>query len=229
MRAASLSHVTDWIFDLDNTLYPRECNLFAQIDLLITQYMIDVTGLEHDAARKLQKDYYRDHGTTLNGLMVHYGIDPNHYLDTVHRIDYSSVEPDPELVGLIAGLPGRKFIFTNADAGHARKVLERLGGDPEMFDGLFDIRDSSFSPKPIRSAYDAFVDHFAIDPSRAAMFDDLDKNLVVPHQMGMSTIQVVAHPDWRHDQVDAWELDRDHKAPHIHELTEDLKQFLASL
>ena len=218
-----------WIFDLDNTLYPRECNLFAQIDLLISQYMVDVTGLEYSATRRLQKDYYRDHGTTLNGLMLHYGVDPDHYLNTVHEIDYSDVAPDPELVGLIDELPGRKYIFTNADNGHARKVLARLGGDAAMFDGLFDIRDSQFSPKPIRAAYDAFVDKYAIAPEQAVMFDDLDKNLVVPHEMGMETVQVVASRDWAHHQVDDWELDRDHKAPHIHNLTENLKQFLASL
>src|SRR6188768_1084602 len=108
----SLSHVTDWVFDLDNTLYPRECNLFAQIDLLISQYMVSVTQLPYDEARALQKTYYRDYGTTLNGLMQRHSIDPDHFLNTVHAIDYSPVVAQPNLLAAIRALPGRKFILT---------------------------------------------------------------------------------------------------------------------
>jgi len=225
IRANSLDHVTDWVFDLDNTLYPRECNLFAQIDLLITAYVEQVTGLEQVAARRLQKDYYRDHGTTLNGLMVHHGVDPDHYLDNVHRIDYSPVEAHPELVATITALPGRKFIFTNADAGHARSVLTRLGG-ADLFDGIFDIRDANYAPKPVASAYDSFLSRFGIAPESAVMFDDLEKNLKVPHDLGMSTVQVVAGADFAHDQVDDWELAQAHDHGHIHHVTNDLATFL---
>ncbi|MEO8883281.1 MAG: pyrimidine 5'-nucleotidase, partial [Devosia sp.] len=124
----SLDHVTDWVFDLDHTLYPRECNLFAQIDVLITHYVMAVTKLDFTEARVLQKSYYRDYGTTLNGLMLTHSIDPEHFLKTVHAIDYSPVEPHPALVKAIEALPGRKFILTNGDVPHARHVLERLGG-----------------------------------------------------------------------------------------------------
>src|SRR5215204_162055 len=123
----SLSHVTDWVFDLDNTLYPRECNLFAQIDMLISHYMVGVTQLPFDEARALQKAYYRDYGTTLNGLMQRHEVDPDHFLNTVHAIDYSPVAAHPDLVDAIRALPGRKFILTNGDVGHARAVLNRLG------------------------------------------------------------------------------------------------------
>src|SRR5262245_30506659 len=119
----SLSHVTDWVFDLDNTLYPRECNLFAQIDLLISDYMVSVTQLPYAEARALQKAYYRDYGTTLNGLMQRHEVDPDHFLATVHAIDYSPVAAHPDLIGAIRALPGRKFILTNGDVGHARAVL----------------------------------------------------------------------------------------------------------
>src|SRR4051812_16846543 len=135
----SLSHVTDWVFDLDNTLYPRTCNLFAQIDVLITHYVMSVPQLEFDAARALQKGYYRDYGTTLNGLMQTHEIDPDHFLNTVHAIDYSPVVAHPNLVDAIRALPGRKFILTNGDVGHARAVLRRLGGD-ELFEHVYDIR-----------------------------------------------------------------------------------------
>src|SRR5690606_15956784 len=113
----SLSHVTDWVFDLDNTLYPRECNLFAQIDLLISEYMLGGTQLPYEEARALQKAYYRDYGTTLNGLMQRHSVDPDHFLRTVHDIDYSPVPSHPDLVSAIRDLPGRKFILTNGDVG----------------------------------------------------------------------------------------------------------------
>jgi putative hydrolase of the HAD superfamily len=223
----SLSHVTDWVFDLDNTLYPRTCNLFAQIDVLITHYVMSVTQLEFDAARALQKGYYRDYGTTLNGLMQTHKIDPDHFLNTVHAIDYSPVEAHPDLVEAIRALPGRKFILTNGDVGHARAVLKRLGGD-ELFEHVYDIRAMTYVPKPHREAYDGFFKVHGIDPNRAVMFDDLEKNLLVPHEVGMSTVQVVAGEDFAHEQVDAWELGRSTGA-HVHHVAEDLAKFLGAL
>lgn len=227
LAPAGLAHVTDWVFDLDNTLYPRECNLFAQIDVRITHYVMDVTRLDFTTARALQKTYYRDYGTTLNGLMQRHDIDPNHFLDTVHAIDYSPVMPDPDLVSAIRDLPGRKFILTNGDTGHARAVLSRLG-DTGLFEDVHDIRAMTFVPKPHRQAYDGFFARHDIDPARAVMFDDLEKNLVVPHEVGMATVQVVAGADFAHEQVDAWELDRA-SGPHVHHVTSRLALFLRSL
>jgi len=227
-RMAKLDDVSNWVFDLDNTLYPRSCNLFAQIDRLITRYVMDVTGLDRIPAHRLQKDYYRDHGTTLNGLMNVYGVDPDHYLSQVHAIDYSPVEPDPELVDLIKKLPGRKFVFTNADIGHAEAVLLRLGAR-ELFDGVFDIRSAGFTPKPERLAYEVFLKNFDISPQKAAMFDDLEKNLKVPHLMGMNTVHVVPEADFARDQADNWELSRVDGAQHIHHVTADLVAFLRAL
>lgn len=221
---ASLDHITDWVFDLDNTLYPRECNLFAQVDIRITHYVMDVTRLDFAAARTLQKEYYRDFGTTLNGLMQRHAIDPDHFLDTVHAIDYSPVDPHPELVTAIRELPGRKFILTNGDTGHAGAVLRRLGGD-DLFEDVYDIRAMTYVPKPHRQAYDGFFARHGIDPKRAIMFDDLEKNLVVPHESGMATVQVVAGQDFAHDQVETWELGRA-SGPHVHHVTGDLAGFL---
>ena len=220
----SLSHITDWVFDLDNTLYPRECNLFAQIDLRITNYVMDLTRLEFQAARDLQKSYYRDFGTTLNGLMQRHDVDPDHFLNTVHAIDYSPVDPHPDLVEAIRALPGRKFILTNGDTGHARAVLARLGG-ADLFEHVHDIRAMTYVPKPHRQAYDGFFALHGIDPKRAVMFDDLEKNLVVPHEVGMATVQVVASEDFAHEQVEAWELGRA-AGPHVHHITDDLARFL---
>lgn len=227
ISVSSLSHVTDWVFDLDNTLYPRECNLFAQIDIRITHYVMDVTQLDFTAARTLQKDYYRDFGTTLNGLMQRHSIDPDHFLNSVHAIDYSPVDPHPDLVDAIRALPGRKFILTNGDISHARSVLSRLGGD-DLFEDVHDIRGMNYVPKPHRQAYDGFLGLHSIDPKRAIMFDDLEKNLVVPHEVGMATVQVVPGDDFIHEQVDAWELGRT-TGPHVHHITGDLAGFLRNL
>jgi len=220
-------HVTEWLFDLDNTLYPRECNLFAQIDVLITHYVMGVTSLDFTAARVLQKSYYRDYGTTLNGLMQQHSIDPDDFLRKVHAIDYSPVMAHPGLVEAIAALPGRKFIFTNGDVGHAEAVLDRLGGK-ELFEVIHDIRAMDYQPKPLPHAYDTLLATYGIDPARAAMFDDLDKNLVVPHERGMKTVQVVAGPDYQHVQVEAWEL-APPNGPHVQHSTSDLATFLKAL
>jgi putative hydrolase of the HAD superfamily len=219
------SHVNAWVFDLDNTLYPRECNLFAQIDVLITDYVMAVTRLDFTAARALQKSYYRDYGTTLNGLMQRYSIDPEHFLKTVHSIDYAPVRAHPELVAAIRALPGRKFILTNGDVPHAEAVLARLGGSG-LFEAIHDVRAMSYRPKPLRSAYEGLFAAHGIDPTQAVMFDDLDKNLVVPHEMGMTTVHVVAGEDFEHLQVEAWEL-APATGPHVHHSTSDLAKFLA--
>jgi putative hydrolase of the HAD superfamily len=220
----AFAHITDWVFDLDNTLYPRECNLFAQIDLLISDYMVVATGLPYAEARALQKNYYRDHGTTLHGLMIHYGVDPDHFLKTVHAIDYSGVRPHPGLIKALKALPGRKFILTNGDVGHASAVLDKLGAGG-LFTDIFDIRAMSYKPKPLPEAYESFFALHGVDATRAAMFDDLEKNLLVPHQVGMTTVHVVAAEDFEHDQVESWELGRS-TGPHVHHMTDDLAAFL---
>ncbi len=220
----AFAHVTDWVFDLDNTLYPRECNLFAQIDLLISDYMVTATGLPYAQARALQKRYYHDHGTTLHGLMLHHGVDPDHFLKTVHAIDYSNVPAHPDLVAGLRALPGRRFILTNGDVGHAAAVLDKVGASG-LFTDIFDIRSMGYRPKPLPEAYEAFFAAHGIDATRAAMFDDLEKNLLVPHDVGMTTVHVVAAEDFEHDQVDSWELGRT-TGPHVHHVTDDLAGFL---
>ena len=221
------AEITDWVFDLDNTLYPRECNLFSQIDLLISTYMVGVTGLPYAEARALQKSYYRDHGTTLHGLMLHHGVDPEHFLRTVHAIDYSGVPAHPGLAAALAALPGRKFILTNGDVGHATAVLERVGL-AGMFEGIFDIKAMKYRPKPLPEAYSEFLTAHGVDAKRAAMFDDLEKNLLVPHETGMVTVHVVAADGYAHEQVESWELGQG-DGPHIHHRTNDLAAFLASV
>jgi putative hydrolase of the HAD superfamily len=190
--------------------------------------MVGVTQLPFDEARALQKAYYRDYGTTLNGLMQRHEVDPDHFLNTVHAIDYSPVAAHPDLVEAIRALPGRKFILTNGDLGHARAVLGRLGNADDLFEDIFDIRAMGYKPKPLPEAYAVFFTKHGIDARRAAMFDDLEKNLKVPHDTGMTTVQVIASEAFAHDQVEAWELERTGGA-HVHHMTADLAGFLRKL
>jgi putative hydrolase of the HAD superfamily len=186
----AFSHVNVWIFDLDNTLYPPESALWPQVDQRITLFLGDMFGIDGLSARALQKYYYQRYGTTLKGLMEQYGMEPGPFLDFAHDIDVSGLAPDPDLGLAIAALPGRKLILTNGSEAHARNVAGRLG-IIDHFEAVFDIVAADFTPKPEEATYLKFLDQYQIDPSRAAMFEDLAKNLVVPHQLGMRTVLIL--------------------------------------
>ena len=218
--------VDAWIFDLDNTLYPRHTNLFAQVDRRIREYVERLLAVDADEAHRVQKDYYRRYGTTLRGLMEEHGIAPDDFLEYVHDIDHSPVEADPALAASVASLPGRKFIFTNGSRVHAEKVAARLGFT-DHFEDIFDIVRSELLPKPARATYDRFVAETGIVPSRAAMFEDLSRNLEVPAALGMRTVLVVPSGT-REVFQDDWEMEgRD--APHVDYLTDDLGGFLGAV
>lgn len=218
--------VEAWIFDLDNTLYPRHTNLFAQVDNRIRDYVQRLLEVDAEEAHRIQKDYYRRYGTTLRGLMEERGIQPDDFLAYVHDIDHSPVQPDPVLASAIAALPGRKFIFTNGSRAHAEKIGERLGFT-DHFEDIFDIVRSELLPKPARATYDRFVAETGVDPSRAAMFEDLARNLEVPAALGMRTVLVVPSPGVR-EVVEAWEMEG-HDAPYVDYLTDDLGGFLGDV
>jgi putative hydrolase of the HAD superfamily len=189
------SHVRDWIFDLDNTLYRADNGIFAQIDARMTQFVARLLGLEKTEARLIQKQLYRDHGTTLAGLIAVHKIDPEPYLDFVHDIDLSQLHPDPALSFALMRLPGRRFVFTNGCRNHALRILERLNL-ADNFDQVWDIRTIGFVPKPDPAAYQAVVGHAGIAPKKAAMFEDIARNLVVPHELGMATVWLNGRSDW---------------------------------
>jgi len=217
-----------WVFDLDNTLYPRTSNIWAQIDRLITDYVMAVSGLERGPARALQKALFRDHGTTLAGLMARYGVDPEHYLAAVHRINYTAIAPDPALIAAIAALPGRKLVYTNSVAGHAERVLARLGATG-TFEAVFDIRAAGYRPKPAAEALQTLVAAHGLEAEATAMFDDLAKNLEAPHAAGMTTVQVVPAGELPEGAAEAWELEGGAEAAHVHHVTDDLAGFLGRL
>lgn len=215
--------VVNWVFDLDNTLYPRHTDLFSQIDRNMTDYVAKLLSLPRDAARKLQKDYYRDHGTTLNGLIRMHQVDPNDFLEKVHDIDYSWVEPDPLLGEAIRALPGRKFIFTNGDTRHAERTARALG-ILDHFDDIFDIVAADLTPKPAAETYERFLDVHRIDSADAVMFEDLPRNLTVPKALGMRTVLIVPH-NLDEAMGEAWESSGG-DGGHIDYVTDDLAAFL---
>jgi putative hydrolase of the HAD superfamily len=218
--------VEAWTFDLDNTLYPRSSNLFRQVDERIRAYVRKLLDVDEAEADRIQKNFYRKHGTTLRGLMISHDIDPDEFLQFVHDIDHTVVQPDPALGAALLRLPGKKYIFTNGSRQHAEKVAERLGF-PAHFEGIFDIVAANLVPKPERETYDRFVGRFGIVPERAAMFEDLARNLIVPKAIGMSTILVVP-PGTREVFHGEWEYEgRDDD--HIDFVTDDLARFIGQV
>lgn len=223
---ADFAHVTDWVFDLDNTLYPHHVNLFSQIDRNMTAYVAALLKMDPVAARTLQKDYYRDHGTTLQGLMIHHGIDPNEFLEKAHAIDYTVVPADPALGDAIKALPGRKFIFTNGSVPHAEKTARALG-ILDHFDDIFDIVAADFVPKPAGDTYDKFMSLHRVDTKNAVMFEDLPRNLIVPKTLGMKTVLLVPR-NFEYEFAETWER-TEGADTEVDYVTEDLTGFLTRL
>jgi putative hydrolase of the HAD superfamily len=181
--------VTDWIFDLDNTLYPSSTRLFDLIDARMSAYVQRLLGCDPVEAKRVQKGYFRDHGTTLAGLMKHHGVDPHHFLDDVHDIALDRVAPDDHLAAALRRLPGRRFVFTNGNDAYAERVLAAIGIG-EDFHGLIDIHACDYRPKPDPHGYQLMIDRFAIDPARAVLVEDMAKNLKPAKALGMTTVWV---------------------------------------
>jgi putative hydrolase of the HAD superfamily len=189
MTRGALAHVDTWIFDLDNTLYSASTHLFGQIDVRMKAFIARELGLGPDDAQALQKRYYREHGTTLRGLMLNHSVDPDAFLDFVHDIDHTVLEPDAALRAVLARLPGRRYIYTNGIAHHATQVATRLG-ILHLFDGIFDIRTGGYIPKPDPAPYREIVTRYGIAPARAVMFEDSFQNLKPAADLGMATVWV---------------------------------------
>ncbi|PWC43524.1 pyrimidine 5'-nucleotidase [Azospirillum sp. TSO22-1] len=197
-----LSQIRVWIFDLDNTLYPASCNLFAQVDRRIGEFIARHFGIPHDEARAMQKRFFREHGTTLRGLMVEHDVDPEPFLDYVHAIDVTPVEPSPRLDKALERLPGRKVIYTNGSVTHAGNVTARLG-IARHFDTVFGIVEAGYVPKPDPRPYATLVERHGIDPKRACMVEDIARNLAPAHAMGMTTVWVRSEADWARPDLGA--------------------------
>jgi putative hydrolase of the HAD superfamily len=219
-RPVPLDAVETWVFDLDNTLYPAASSLFDQVDRRMGEFVARHLGLPFDAGRAEQKRLFRAHGTTLRGLMVEHGVDPVVFMDHVHAIDLSGIDPDPRLDAALARLPGRKVVYTNGSVAHAARVTAHLG-IARHFDATFDIAAAGWVPKPEPAPYATMLDRLAIDPARAAMVEDIARNLVPAAALGMATVWVRSDADWAKAGAAA--------ATHIHHETDDLPAFLLAL
>lgn len=216
--ACALHEIETWIFDLDNTLYPATCQLYVEVEARMTDFIMTELKLGREEAITLRKRFFQQHGTTLRGLMNDYGMAPARFLDYVHQIDLSSVSPDPELKAAIAALPGRKLIFTNGTVPHAERVLARLGLE-EHFGGIHDIVSCNYVPKPDPSGYHDLIKRHKITPTRAAMVEDMAKNLAPAAALGMTTVWVKGGPH---------ASEEDAALPHIHHVVERLASWLAA-
>jgi putative hydrolase of the HAD superfamily len=215
-----------WIFDLDNTLYPAQCNLFAEVDMRMGAFIARYLGVPLAHARHLQKSYYRQFGTTLSGLMQVHKLEPQPFLDYVHDIDLSSVPEAPELAAAISALPGRKLIFTNGSRRHAERVAEKLGV-LHLFEDICDIAACGFVPKPEPDAFNRMVARHGLAPEVAAMFEDMPHNLEAPHALGMTTVLV--HSEYLDHPAQLQIRDWTELPAHIDHATDDLTQFLGSI
>jgi putative hydrolase of the HAD superfamily len=225
-EARGFAHVETWVFDLDNTLYPHHLNLWQQVDARIRSYIAEFLNISPEDAFRKQKDLYRRYGTTLRGMMTEHGMAPDDFLNYVHQIDHSPITPNPALGAALERLPGRKLILTNGTTAHANAVMQRLAVD-RHFEDVFDIIAGELEPKPMAVTYDRFLKRHGVDPARAAMFEDLARNLEVPHALGMTTVLVVPERT-REVFREGWELEgRD--ASHVDHVTDDLVGFLEKI
>lgn len=225
---ADLRHVENWVFDLDNTLYPAECRLFAQIDARMADFIRAALNVDEDEARRLQKHYYVKYGTTLAGLMAEHRTSPDDFLAYVHDIDHSVVPRNDPLRAAIEDLPGRRYVFTNGSVAHAEKTLSRIGLE-DLFDDIFDIRAADWTPKPHRGTYEKFIAAMRVSPRQSAMFEDLAHNLEAAHDLGMTTVLVCQDAAWFADEPQEKRPAKpgDAHGAHIHHVTDDLAGFLA--
>jgi putative hydrolase of the HAD superfamily len=211
--------IETWIFDLDNTLYPSTSDLFPQISARMGRFIAERFGLGDAAASALQKQLFRSHGTTMRGLMLEHGVDPHHFMDFVHDIDLTRLAPAVALGAALAALPGRKLVFTNGSRRHAERVLAQLGLAAQMT-GIFDIADADFIPKPHPSGYRTLIERYAVEPKRAAMVEDMARNLAPAAALGMVTVLVHSRAEWAQDGAEGdW----------VQHRTDDLAGWLAAL
>ena len=218
-----LRQTETWVFDLDNTLYPASCGLMAEVSSRMTRFVADTLKLEPDAALIEQKRMFREHGTTLRGLMNYHDVDPVHFMDYVHAVDYSVVGPMPRLNAALDQLPGRKVVFTNASTANAETVLGNLG-IADHFTGIFDVAAADYVPKPNPKPYETLARQHAFDPAHAVMLEDIGPNLRPAAQMGMTTVWVRYNPE-----NDPYWAVPEEDSDYIHHETDDLITWLESV
>jgi len=180
--------IEHWLFDLDDTIYPASSGLFRHVSARITRRIGELLGLPEDAARSVQRAYWRQYGTSLRGLVVEHGVDPEPFLAYVHDVPVEDVlTPDPELAAMLRALPGERHVFTNGPSEFAERVLARLGAR-DAFTHLFDIRHAAFVPKPDPVPYVRALARLGANPARIVLVDDAPQNVVQGRAMGLRTV-----------------------------------------
>lgn len=178
------------IFDLDNTLYAPERQLFSLIDVRINRYMTEVVGIPALEVDALRRNYWHLYGVTLQGLIRHHGVDPEDYLAYVHDVDVASrLEPDLQLRAALLALPQRKTVFTNGSTCHAGRVLSALGIS-DLFETIYDIHIADYCPKPFREPFQAVLAALGVAAGQCVMIEDMRDNLRTAKQLGMHTVLV---------------------------------------
>src|ERR1700719_1484478 len=213
-----LGEIETWIFDLDNTLYPASCGLFPQVQQRMNEYICDRLAASEEQAAELRRTYFREHGTTMNGLMKVNNIDPHDFLAFVHEVDLACVPPDPALVAALGGLNGRKIVHNNGSVRHAERLLDHLGISP-AFRGMIDIVAADFEPMPALTGYRLLLKRHSVRPNTALMLEDMARNLAPAAELGMTTAWLRNGVDWAME-----EADRDY----VHHVVDDLPAFLAA-
>ena len=213
--------INTWIFDLDNTLYSADSGIFQQVHKLMGEFISKNLQLNIEEAKKLQSKYYKQHGTTLRGMMDNHGIDPDYFLDEVHKLDYSIVGANKILNEELHKLKGRKIIYTNANKKHADDVLKKIDLN-NYFDEIFDIKMANYIPKPDIEAYEKLINLYNIDPNTSAMFDDIAKNLVPAKKVGFTPVWIDAGYENFSDDIEASKNYLDYE-------TRDLSLFLKNV
>ena len=190
-----LQSVKYWIFDLDNTLYSGKTKVFEQVNKKMSKYISEKLKVSIEEAKKIQKNYFYEYNTTLNGMIKNHKIDANEFLEFVHNVNIDFLKEDPKLKEEMKQLEGKKFIFTNGSRKHALNVTKRIGID-QSFDGIFDIVDSDFIPKPAIEPYKKLVEKHKIDPKLCGFVEDIARNLKPAYEMGMKTIWIENNEPW---------------------------------
>ena len=215
--------INTWIFDLDNTLYSADSGIFQQVHKLMGEFISKNLKMDIVEAKKLQSKYYKQHGTTLRGLMDNHGVEPDYFLDEVHKLDYSIVGPDEILNKELEKIQGRKIIYTNANKKHVVDVLERINL-ANFFDEIFDIKMANYIPKPEIRPYEQIIDIFNIKPSSSAMFDDIAKNLVPAKKVGFTPVWVDAGYENFSDDIQASKDYLDYSTRNLSSFLKDINE-----
>ena len=215
--------INTWIFDLDNTLYSADSGIFQQVHDLMGKFVSNHLNIDIEDAKIIQKNYYKQHGTTLRGMMDNHGVDPDHFLAEVHKLDYSIVGPNHKLNEELKKLQGRKIIYTNANMQHALDVLKRIELS-NFFDEIYDIKMANYIPKPELAPYEQMVAQFDIETKSSAMFDDIAKNLVPAKNVGFTSVWIDAGYENFSDDINASKQYLDHETTNITEFLEDVNK-----